>query len=165
MESVFYGLDSPLGVMLIEARDESPVRIFLPGSGIRTQAAIEEAPPEIRRTAREIGAYFSGAESDRELRADLLDGLATSDFTRRVLERVSEIPRGRTASYGEVAALAGNPRAARAVGGVMKSNPFPIIIPCHRVIRSDGSVGGFGGGREMKAWLLTFEGGQPSPVP
>ncbi len=154
---MFYGFDSPLGEMIIEAMGDTIVRIFLPPSGIKPQASIENAPSEIMRTAQEITAYFNGEEGDKALPGKLLDGLDVSNFTRRVLQKVAEIPRGSTASYGEIAAMSGSPGAARAVGGVMASNPFPIIIPCHRVVRSDGGIGGFGGGREMKSWLLTFE--------
>jgi O-6-methylguanine DNA methyltransferase len=85
-------------------------------------------------------------------------------FRRRVLERVREIPRGSVSSYGDLAAAAGNPRAARAVGSIMAKNPFPWVVPCHRVVRSDLSLGGFGGGPPeawdlgLKAELLRSEG-------
>jgi O-6-methylguanine DNA methyltransferase len=75
-----------------------------------------------------------------------------------VLEEVAAIPYGKTASYGAIARRAGNPRAARAVGAVMRSNPLPIIVPCHRVIGHDRSLVGFGGGLELKGRLLTLEG-------
>jgi methylated-DNA-[protein]-cysteine S-methyltransferase len=157
MERIFYGFDSPLGEILIEARDETPVRIILPGSGMKSQMPVTQATSAIRKTAGQLSRYFDGGEGDKSYPGKLLDAQHTSDFTRRVLETVAAIPWGETASYGEVAAMAGSPGAARAVGGVMASNPFPIIIPCHRVVRSDGSMGGFGGGEHMKSWLLAFE--------
>ncbi|HRU81720.1 MAG TPA: MGMT family protein [Candidatus Methanomethylicus sp.] len=85
-------------------------------------------------------------------------------FRRRVLELAREIPRGAVSSYGDLAAAAGNPRAARAVGSIMANNPFPWVVPCHRVVRSDLSIGGFGGGPPeawdlgLKAALLRSEG-------
>ncbi len=77
-------------------------------------------------------------------------------FRRRVLERAREIPRGSVSSYGDLAAAAGNPRAARAVGSIMANNPFPWVVPCHRVVRSDLSLGGFGGG-PPEAWDLVLK--------
>ena len=79
-------------------------------------------------------------------------------FQRAVLEELKRIPPGETQSYAGLAGLCGSPRAARAVGRVMATNPWPLIYPCHRVLRSDGSLGGFGPGLEMKKWLLELEG-------
>ena len=156
----FYALATPIGGILIEACGETPTRVILPGSGIKADAVMEEAPARIKETIEALLAYFDGKDPDPTLASRLLDGVQVSDFARRVLERLAEMPRGSTSSYGEVAAMAGNPGAARAVGGVMRSNPFPLIIPCHRVVRSDGGIGGFGGrsGGATKSWLLEFEG-------
>ncbi|MDQ4131575.1 MAG: methylated-DNA--[protein]-cysteine S-methyltransferase, partial [Actinomycetota bacterium] len=79
-------------------------------------------------------------------------------FTRRVLEAATGIPYGRVATYGQVAAAAGSPRAARAAGRALASNPVPIVVPCHRVIPAVGGVGGYAGGADMKARLLELEG-------
>jgi methylated-DNA-[protein]-cysteine S-methyltransferase len=79
-------------------------------------------------------------------------------FTQRVLEAAREIPRGQTRSYWWLAVRVGDPHAARAVGQVMARNPFPLIVPCHRVVRRDGSLGGFGGGPDLKRCLLALEG-------
>jgi methylated-DNA-[protein]-cysteine S-methyltransferase len=79
-------------------------------------------------------------------------------FRSRVLRAVFSIPRGRVSSYGRIASVVKSPGAARAVGTAMATNPFPVVIPCHRVIRSDGDIGEFGSGRVMKKMLLRIEG-------
>ena len=79
-------------------------------------------------------------------------------FQRRVWAETAKIPFGETVSYGELAARAGSPRAARAVGSAMANNPLPILVPCHRIICSNGGLGGYGGGLDMKRWLLRHEG-------
>ena len=81
-----------------------------------------------------------------------------TDFSAKVLKQACKIPRGKVATYSGLAAKLGKPRAARAVGTALANNPFPIIIPCHRVVRADGSLGGFGGGLRMKRELLHREG-------
>lgn len=82
-------------------------------------------------------------------------------FTRRVLEELRRVPAGQALSYGELAARSGRPGAARAVGQVMAANPWPLVVPCHRVLASGGRLGGFGPGPEMKRWLLELEGFTP----
>ena len=89
---------------------------------------------------------------------ETLDLPDAPSFTKAVRQATCNIPRGQTRSYGEVAAIAGNPRAGRAVGQVMASNPVAILIPCHRVITSDGGLGGYGGHINMKKRLLAIEG-------
>jgi methylated-DNA-[protein]-cysteine S-methyltransferase len=101
-----------------------------------------------------ISRYFSGELVDF---ADKLDLSGTTPFQQNVWRTVRNIPRGETRSYGWVANQLGLPRAARAVGQALGSNPVPIVIPCHRVIGSDGKPGGFGGGVEMKKFLLQLE--------
>ena len=83
-------------------------------------------------------------------------------FGRRVLRVTSQIPYGGVLSYAEVAADAGSPRGFRAAGNALGANPLPIVVPCHRVLRSGGSLGGYGGGVERKRWLLTLEGARPA---
>ena len=89
---------------------------------------------------------------------DALDLSATTPFQRAVWQATREIPYGQTRSYGWLAARVGRPRAARAVGQAMAANPWPIIVPCHRVVSSDGRLGGYGGGLDMKERLLLLEG-------
>ncbi len=111
--------------------------------------------PSFASLAERLDGYYAGAPTDfSDIPLDL-DGCTA--FQRRVLQAVRAIPRGQVMSYRDVAASVGNPHAARAVGGVMASNPVCVIIPCHRVVASDGSMGGFGGGLEMKRRMLALE--------
>lgn len=104
---------------------------------------------------RQLREYFAGQRSSFELPVDLS---SLSDFDRRVLREARRIGFGDVLSYGEVARRIGRPRAARAVGGALGRNPVGIVVPCHRVVRSDGSLGGYTGGVEWKRRLLTLEG-------
>ena len=109
---------------------------------------------------RELEEYFEGRRTRFEVPVDrrLIRGIA-----RDVLRATSGIPFGRTATYTEIAGRIGRPRAARAVGNALGSNPIPIVIPCHRVLRSGGALGGYGGGIERKQVLLSLESGAPAP--
>jgi methylated-DNA-[protein]-cysteine S-methyltransferase len=112
--------------------------------------------PVIDDLCERISRYLDGEVV--QLPIAYLDASCCSEFQWRVLMVERTIPRGRVCSYSRLAALAGNPRAARAVGSALARNPFPIIIPCHRTVRSDGTLGGFGGGLPMKRALLEMEG-------
>jgi methylated-DNA-[protein]-cysteine S-methyltransferase len=104
---------------------------------------------------RQLTEYFQGRRTRFQLPLDLT---ATSTFDRLVLEETSLIPYGQTLSYGEIARRINRPKAARAVGGALGRNPLPLVIPCHRVLTSQGKIGGFsGGGPTVKQWLLEFE--------
>lgn len=105
--------------------------------------------------ALQLHEYLAGTR--RVFRLRLVFG-ELSPFARRVLGELARVPYGRTVSYGELAARAGSPRAARAVGRVMHDNCLPIVLGCHRVIAADGGLGGYGGGLEIKRWLFTREG-------
>jgi len=109
----------------------------------------------LARFEEKLRRYFEGQEVTFD---EPLDLSQATPFQRRVWRAVREIPRGETRSYGEIARLVGAPRAARAVGGALAANPLPIVIPCHRVISSDGGLGGFGGRVELKRRLLELEG-------
>lgn len=138
-------------------------RIFLPHSGISTVKRIREVFPdavpekgEKSGVGMQIRAFLAGEPVDfavAELDFDFVGG-----FTRRVLTADREIPRGRVMTYGGLAAELGSPGGARAVGNAMAINPFPLVVPCHRVIRSGGGLGGFGGGLPLKKALLEMEG-------
>jgi len=104
--------------------------------------------------AREIEEYFAGRRSQFDV---ALDFRLSQGFRRNVLGRLCEIGYGQTASYAAVAAAAGNPKAVRAVGSACATNPLPIVVPCHRVVRSDGSIGQYAGGLEAKRTLLALE--------
>ena len=103
----------------------------------------------------QLDSYFSGNVTRFSIPLDLR---VPTDFTYRVLRNASRIPFGRTMSYGEIAKRVDSPCASRAVGGALGRNPLPIVIPCHRVIRGDGSIGGFTGGLDIKKHLLRLEG-------
>jgi methylated-DNA-[protein]-cysteine S-methyltransferase len=113
-------------------------------------------------TRQALREYFSGAR-DRFDRP--LDWSRLAGFDRRALRVCAKIPYGKTLSYGEIARRAGSPGGARAAGQAMGKNPFPIIVPCHRVISANGAIGGFGGGLELKRALLELEGIELSKRP
>ena len=106
-----------------------------------------EAPARLDEARRELDRYFEGGLTEFDLP---LDWRLSHDFRRRVLRAIDRIPYGKTRSYTEVAASAGNARAVRAAGSACGSNPIPIVVPCHRVLRTGGALGGYGGGLPMK---------------
>ncbi len=110
---------------------------------------------ELDDVRRALDRYFAGKRLDFDLEVDLSD---LPDFHRRVLDATARIPAGRVATYTQVATKAGSPRASRAAGNALHDNPVAIIVPCHRVLRTDGSLGGYGGGLPIKEWLLRHEG-------
>ncbi|WP_340381003.1 methylated-DNA--[protein]-cysteine S-methyltransferase [Streptomyces sp. SS7] len=123
-----------------------------------------EAPdsPLLAEAIRQVDAYFAGERHAFELP---LDWSLISGFNRQVLrELASEVPYGAVVGYGDLARRVGQPRAAQAVGTAMGANPLPVVVPCHRVVESDGGIGGFGGGLETKRKLLALEGVLPEPL-
>jgi methylated-DNA-[protein]-cysteine S-methyltransferase len=116
-----------------------------------------EAPWYFDAVRHELDEYFEGRRTSFDLP---LDWSLTHGFGRRVLEHTARIPYGGTSTYRDVAAAAGNERAARAAGNALGANPLPIVVPCHRVLHSGGGLGGYGGGLELKERLLTLEQGQ-----
>ncbi len=133
-------------------------------SGSRSGSASARPALPAERTAeaavRQLGEYLRGERRSFDLVLDLEE---LTMFRRRVLEELTRIPRGETVSYGELAERSGRPGAARAVGNAVARNPVPVVLPCHRVIRSDGSTGRYGGGRERKRKLLRLEGALQRP--
>lgn len=123
-------------------------------------ARTEENPQALAHYIQEISEYFQGQRQHFTLPVDL-SGM--TPFQRRVLDVALSIPAGDVWTYGEVARRIGNPKASRAVGRALGSNPVPIVVPCHRVIASDGSLTGYsaGGGIASKKWLLQMEGALP----
>ena len=116
---------------------------------------ILEAPRRLDPVRRELDSYFSGRLRDFDLD---LDWSLVGPFAQRVLRRkAARIPYGSVSSYGDVAHEIGSPRAARAVGNALGSNPIPVVVPCHRVVRTGGNIGGYGGGLPRKRWLLDLE--------
>jgi len=156
--------ESPFGDLLVVAGEEGIVRIALgaePEEVVLRDLA-RRASPRIARTGRtpiavarsQLDAYFEGDLREFDLP---LDWRLTRGFRREVLRETAAIPYGATASYAEMADRAGSPRAVRAAGTALATNPLPIVVPCHRVLRSDGKVGSYLGGTSMKESLLRLE--------
>lgn len=123
---------------------------------VRSQLDLVEDPRTIKEVGVEIHRYLAGEE--KALRQNIDLSLAASPFQEKVLRKLQEIPRGAVVSYQALGAAAGAPKGARAVGNAMHNNPVPIYVPCHRVILSDGGLGGYGGGAARKLQLLRSEG-------
>lgn len=160
-------VDSPFGVLLAATTGRGLVRLAFPEEDIdavlerlarRISPRIVEASAPLDSTRRELEEYFDGRRRSFELS---LDWTLIGPFGRRVLRVTSDIPYGGVLSYAEVAADAGSPRGSRAAGNALGSNPIPIVIPCHRVLRTGGALGGYGGGLDRKRWLLELEGALP----
>ncbi len=157
--------DTPLGRLLLGATPEGIVRLGLPNED--PDAVVEElarriSPRALRSASAPITAarhqldeYFAGRRAAFDVP---LDWRLTQGFRREVLRATAAIPYGGTASYGEVATRAGSPRAVRAAGTALATNPIPILVPCHRVLRTGGQLGLYRGGAEAKARLLELEG-------
>jgi methylated-DNA-[protein]-cysteine S-methyltransferase len=132
-------------------------RIILPNGQPVLSGSLRRATcPEVNALCERLLAFLRGEDVAFDL--SLLALERCSPFQRAVLLAESTLPRGRVTTYGRLAARLGLPSAARAVGGALSRNPFPLIIPCHRTIRADGALGGFGGGLELKRALLRLEG-------
>ena len=159
--------DSPLGSILVGATDAGLVRIGLPEEGEdtvldelarRVSPRVLSAPRDTVRWARhQLDEYFDGTRRAFDVR---LDWRLTRGFRREVLRATARIPYGQTSSYRQVATQAGSPAAARAAGTALATNPLPIVVPCHRVLRTDGVLGSYRGGSEAKARLLELERGE-----
>jgi methylated-DNA-[protein]-cysteine S-methyltransferase len=155
--------DTPLGPLLVATTDRGLCRIQYDPEPERVEDELARAfgrrllrvPRAVDETRRQLDEYFEGRRHDFELPLDLA---LAKDFSRRVLEELALVPYGQVTTYGALAARTGRPRAARAVGTVMNRNPIPIVLPCHRVVGSTGSLVGYGGGLERKQRLLALEG-------
>ena len=161
---VYAPVDSPFGELLAASTARGLVRLAFPEEPVdsvldvlarRISPRIVQSPAALDEVRRELDDYFSGR---RHAFSVALDWSLIGAFGRRVLHVTSEIPYGGHLSYGEVAAEAGSPRGSRAAGNALGSNPIPIVIPCHRVLRAGGAIGGYGGGPDRKRWLLELEG-------
>jgi methylated-DNA-[protein]-cysteine S-methyltransferase len=157
-------VDSPFGTLHAATTKRGLVRIAFPEENVESvlealaqslSPRIVQAPASLDLLKRELEEYFAGRRHEFGIP---LDWSLTGPFERRVLEMTAAIPYGGHLSYAEVAAEAGSPRGARAAGNALGSNPIPIVIPCHRVLRSGGVLGGYGGGPDRKRWLLELEG-------
>ncbi len=156
--------DSPLGPILLGATDAGLVRVGLPAEGedavldeltLRVSPRVLRGPRDtVTRARHQLDEYFNATRRDFELP---LDWRLTAGFRRQVLRATAQIPYGQTSSYRKVATQAGSPAAVRAAGTALALNPLPIIVPCHRVLRSDGQLGSYRGGPQAKAQLLNLE--------
>jgi methylated-DNA-[protein]-cysteine S-methyltransferase len=164
LDVAYAHVDSPLGPLLVAGTERGLVRLAYPteredavldGLAARLSPRVLEAPERLDPVRRALDEYFEGRRPDLDVP---LDWSLTSGFTRRVLQRTARIPVGQTLTYREVAADAGSPAGSRAAGNALGSNPIPIVVPCHRVVRSGGALGGYTGGVERKVFLLRLEG-------
>jgi methylated-DNA-[protein]-cysteine S-methyltransferase len=170
-DAIYTRLNTPLGRLLVVQGPEGLVRIAFEGEAEdRVLAEVVSAlGPNVIGSDRELAIerdalsdYLEGDATVLALPVDLR--LMAAPFRRVVLEKLREVPRGQTVSYGELAARAGNPGAARAVGTACARNPIPIVVPCHRVLPGTGRLGNYGGGPERKRALLELEGVFPTPL-
>jgi methylated-DNA-[protein]-cysteine S-methyltransferase len=156
-------VDSPVGQLLVAAGDRGILRIsfdadveqHLEWLSQMAGRSVLRSPRQVDGVRRELDEYFEGTRHAFDLAVDLR---GVTPFTERVLRELALIPFGETATYAELAARAGNPKAARAVGMTMNRNRIPIVLPCHRVIGANGSLVGYAGGLERKVALLRLEG-------
>jgi methylated-DNA-[protein]-cysteine S-methyltransferase len=163
LDAGFDLVDSPVGPLLVAATERGVVRVsFDPDPEAELERLARLAGPRVLRASaavddvrRQLDEYFDGRRERFDLDVDLR-GVAA--FAEQVLGELARVPYGTTTTYGALAARAGAPRAARAVGTVMNRNPLPIVLPCHRVIGAGGALVGYGGGLERKAQLLRLEG-------
>ena len=156
--------DTQIGPLLLAVTERGLCRIsFDPEPDRETETLartfgvrVLRAPRELDPVRRELDEYFEGRRRGFDLPLDLR---GREGFSRDILERLARVPYGEVTTYKSLAVEAGNPRAARAVGTIMNRNPIPIVLPCHRVVGSTGSLVGYGGGLERKRLLLDLEAG------
>ena len=157
-------IDSPLGMLLAARTKRGLIRLSYDGEQIDANLEhlaevvsprILEAPERLDDVRRELDEYFDGKRNRFDL---TIDWSFSAGFVQRVLKATARIPFGSVSSYGQIAIKAGSPRASRAAGNALGSNPIPIVVPCHRVLRTGGAIGGYTGGLERKEFLLELEG-------
>lgn len=156
-------LDSPVGRLLLAATTAGLVRVAFDGQdhdaalqqlADRVSPRVLRAPQRLAPAVRQLEEYFAGRRTAFDLPLDLR---LAAGFRLAVLTRLRDVAYGHTASYADLAAAAGSPRAVRAVGTACAMNPLPLVVPCHRVVRSDGTPGQYAGGAAAKLTLLALE--------
>jgi len=157
--------DSPVGPLLLAGTKRGLVELgyegeaeldsYLSRLAAKVSPRVLEAPARLDPVRRELDEYFSGKRTEFDVP---LDWSLTRGFTQRVLRATAKIPYGHVSTYREMASKAGNERAVRAAGNALGANPIPIVVPCHRILRTGGSLGGYGGGLPRKEFLLRLEG-------
>ena len=163
LDVAYRTIATPVGELLLAGTGRGLVRVAFPRQGHDEVLAslaqtvsprILHAPRQLDQASRQLDEYFAGQRTAFDLPLDLR--LATG-FRRTVLAYLPAIPYGHTESYAQVAAAAGSPRAVRAAGTACARNPLPVVVPCHRVVKSDGTMGRYAGGEDAKRTLLTLE--------
>jgi methylated-DNA-[protein]-cysteine S-methyltransferase len=163
LDVAYRTLDTPVGTLLLASTPKGLVRVayaredhdlVLERLARDVSPRILLAPERLDVVAREVDEYFAGRRSTFDVPLDLQ---LSHGFRRTVLSHLPEIGYGKTASYAEIAKAAGNPKAVRAVGSACANNPLPVVLPCHRVVRSDGALGQYVGGVQAKETLLALE--------
>jgi methylated-DNA-[protein]-cysteine S-methyltransferase len=166
LDLAYRTVDSPLGTLLVAASPAGLLRVAFDSEGHeqvlealseRVSPRILRAPDRLDEVARQLDDYFGGRRRAFALPLDLR---LSTGFRREVLRHLTDIGYGQTESYTQVAAATGRPSAVRAVGSACATNPVPVVVPCHRVLRSDGSLGGYRGGLPAKRTLLDLESGE-----
>jgi methylated-DNA-[protein]-cysteine S-methyltransferase len=165
LDVAYTSVDSPLGPLVVAATPMGLVRVsysefrgedeVLEELARRVSPRVLEAPARLDPVRRELDEYFEGRREDFDVP---IDWSYLAGFTREVLRATAAIPFGDVSTYAGVAAAAGSPRATRAAGNALGANPMPVIVPCHRVLRTGGQLGGYTGGLERKEFLLRLEG-------
>jgi len=157
---------TPIGDLLVAVADSAIVRVAFDvedhllvleqlADTISPRVLESHTDPVLEAARTQLGEYFAGERASFDLPLDLR--LARGPFRREVLDLLRDIPAGETRTYAQLAATAGRPNAVRAVGSGCATNPVPVVIPCHRVLRTGGHLGGYLGGVERKQWLLDHE--------
>lgn len=163
LDVAYANVDSPFGPLLLASTPRGLVKLSLPNFdpeetledlAARISPRVLEAPGRLDDARRQLDLYFAGRLREFDLP---LDWQLSKGFRRRALRAIDRIPYGGTRSYTQIAKTAGNERAVRAAGTACGSNPLPIVVPCHRVLRTGGALGGYGGGLPMKQALLELE--------
>jgi methylated-DNA-[protein]-cysteine S-methyltransferase len=163
LDVAYCTVDTPVGSLLLAATELGLVRVAFANEHHDTvlqqladqiSPRVLQSPTRLDGTARQLDEYFAGRRRHFEVE---LDWRLSKGFRSAVLHVLPSIGFGLTASYADVAQLAGNPKAVRAVGSACATNPLPVVVPCHRVVRSDGAMGGYLGGVEAKRTLLDLE--------
>jgi methylated-DNA-[protein]-cysteine S-methyltransferase len=165
LDVAYTSVDSPLGPLVVAATPQGLVRVsysefrdedeVLEELARRVSPRVLEAPARLDPMRRELDEYFDGRRQAFDVP---IDWSYLAGFTREVLRATARIGFGEVSTYAGVAAEAGSPRAVRAAGNALGSNPMPVVVPCHRVLRSGGTLGGYTGGLEKKEFLLRLEG-------
>ncbi|MCT1453336.1 methylated-DNA--[protein]-cysteine S-methyltransferase [Corynebacterium sp. p3-SID1145] len=154
-ELQFHEIDSPLGRIGLVVSSAGVAKVLFESDGIDAERERIGAKAVVPLAAHQLAEYFAGQR--REFTVPLDYRFATG-FRSDVLRELARVPYGHTTTYKELAAKVGNPKAVRAVGGACANNPLPLLVPCHRVLRADGGLGGYRGGSETKRFLLELEG-------